>query len=143
MYRTALGAVLALSLAAPAETFKPAPREIEDFLREILVDIVERGIPDYEMPRKGPVLLLRDMTGDGLLLSERALPVGGRISFKLIRWSAADGQAYLTRQRVSYVSVGGIRIVGDEASLSVGGELKYRRVDGHWVFAEVGTMLCS
>jgi len=154
--------VMAVSLMGwrPSERLTPAPTETEKFLREILVDLVSRGIPDYHVPEKGPILIQREMSEDRLILSDRALPTNDAMKFKLIRWSSADKQAFLTRHEVRYFFIADVKVSVSEASLVAGGDFetgnrttiklcccsaifRYRRNDGHWVFVDTQTYQCS
>src|SRR6185295_19285817 len=90
----------------------------------ILVDLVSRGIPDYHVPEKGPILIRREMFADRLILSDRALPTNDVMKFRLIRWSSADAQAFLTRHEVRYFFVADVKISGSEASLVAGGDFE-------------------
>jgi hypothetical protein len=157
--RTVPVLVVLLVSVASAQEFPQASLEVEEAVREVLPDIIRRGVPDYPQPRRGPVLVLDVMADARTRLSKRALPNTRTPKFKLFRYFTADAEATLTGRSSRYVHISSVSLEPGLATVVVGGDyvinepfvvkmcccaaaFTYRRESGRWALVKVETTSC-
>jgi hypothetical protein len=161
----ALGAVPPTSTrqAIPLAKERPAPREIEDLVRQALEDrLAANDIPDGKLLAQSPRIAVRaEMPDAQLTLGEAALPRREGQDAFLISVASAQADADRTGTPVHFIGVDGPSIIGETATISLGvdvvfprdpkvvklccctGRAEFARVGGRWTFVKWGGMVCS
>jgi hypothetical protein len=130
-------------------------------VRQVLRERIRAGdIPDFGLVRGRRPIFVRRELDEGVELTDDALPALRGVSLALIGAGEAAARAAQTGSAVFFVTLGGLTIRGDTATLLLGVDVaeppgsgvkvcccfrvvRYARTGSTWRFAGWGEGLCS
>jgi hypothetical protein len=139
-----------------------APADIHALVRQAIEDrIAARDIPDLDLRRHSPSLLIRREMSRTLMLDSNAVPQVSGFSFQLRTSAELQVEADQTHTSIMFIIANSAGVTGNTAFVDLGTDIvfpsdpkvikmcccvgngRFNRVESRWVFERWSNIVCS